>query len=643
MLDERQRISIVDCPQELKNGLEYLTRSYPNVFSSKGSIKLSFSHLDGIPLTHQTRTVEFDDHLQVTVYYDRKIDAFRGLGSLMTQFEHSLDLNWDESSVFESCGLMIDCSRGSVKSLDTVFYFLRQASLYGFSTLQLYTEDTFKIPDEPMFGYLRGGYTQEDLKSIDDYAFDLGIEVFPCIQTLGHLGQVLQWPQYEDIKDTSEVLLVNCEQTYLFIEKLIHYISTPLRSKRIMLGMDEANGLGTGNYRKIHGHQDPLLIFTQHLQRVRDICINKQLKPMIWSDMLFTLNDSNYYDDTMVDDTMKIPKDMDLVYWDYYHTDPQLYSHKIDQHRQLGFDPWVAGACWTWNRFFCALEFTMEATKACLDACKQKQVRNFFITLWNDDASECDLLSCLPGLSFASDQIYLRKNRPQDQYKLRFSVLSGGCFEDWMLASQIDAIPFKQPRRDQFPANPSKWILWQDPILSHLSPQYLHHNIASHYLQLASKLFDTSQKKQYPLNQRLVFPALVAKTLGYKCAIKSKLVNAYQQQDIKMLRYLTKTDLQQLLEASVALWKYHRNQWLSENQPFGLEIIEMRYGALRTRCESLIDRIQSFCDQIESMDGQLSSLPELETQDITVYPGADMDLYMDFGRAYTPSRSLGSG
>lgn len=45
---------------------------------------------------------------------------------------------------------------------------------------QLYTEDTYKIDGEPFFGYLRGGYTQEHLKEIDDYAFNLGIEVIPC-------------------------------------------------------------------------------------------------------------------------------------------------------------------------------------------------------------------------------------------------------------------------------------------------------------------------------------------------------------------------------------------------------------------------------------------------------------------------------
>jgi N-acetyl-beta-hexosaminidase len=82
-----------------------------------------------------------------------------------------------------------------------------------------------------------GGFTHEELKEIDDYAFNLGIEVFPCIQTLGHLGQILQWPRFQSVKDTSEVLLADCGDTYQLVEKMILASSSPFRSKRIHLGM----------------------------------------------------------------------------------------------------------------------------------------------------------------------------------------------------------------------------------------------------------------------------------------------------------------------------------------------------------------------------------------------------------------------
>lgn len=204
---------------------------------------------------------------------------------------------------------MIDVSRNGVLNVSSVKYLCRKLALMGYNHLQLYTEDTYKIDGEPFFGYLRGGYTQEDLKEIDDYASSLGIECVPCIQTLGHLGQVLQWPRFLALRDTTEVLLAQLPETYALLSKMIATASKPFRSKRIHLGQDETHGLGHGRYHSIfgqHNYKDPTRIFIEHLQRVTQICKELDLEPMIWSDMLFCLNAKNnsllgYYDSAQPD------------------------------------------------------------------------------------------------------------------------------------------------------------------------------------------------------------------------------------------------------------------------------------------------------------------------------------------------------
>ncbi|GAA5981366.1 hypothetical protein JCM11641_005296 [Rhodosporidiobolus odoratus] len=129
-------------------------------------------------------------------------------------------LRRSEQCLFETVGVMIDCSRNGVLRVESVKYLLRFMALSGLNMLQLYCEDTYKIPGESFFGYFRGGYTDSELREIDDYAFSLGIEVIACIQTLGHLGQMLQWPKYAHLRDTAEVLLADSEETYQFIEKV---------------------------------------------------------------------------------------------------------------------------------------------------------------------------------------------------------------------------------------------------------------------------------------------------------------------------------------------------------------------------------------------------------------------------------------
>lgn len=74
----------------------------------------------------------------------------------------------------------------------------------------------------------------------------LGIELCPCIQTLGHLNRALHWPALAHLKDNEEVLLADDAQTYAFLEELIAAAAAPYRSKRIHIGMDEAHGIGLG-------------------------------------------------------------------------------------------------------------------------------------------------------------------------------------------------------------------------------------------------------------------------------------------------------------------------------------------------------------------------------------------------------------
>ena len=118
--------------------------------------------------------------------------------------------------------------------------------------------------------------------------------------------------------------------------------TAPFRSKRLHVGMDEAHGLGTGRYLKLHGYKRAFDIFNRHLKKVRDICRRNDIHPIIWSDMYFRLGSktNNYYDkDSTIpkDVAASIPKDVQLTYWDYYHTESAFYTEWIKRHRALGF------------------------------------------------------------------------------------------------------------------------------------------------------------------------------------------------------------------------------------------------------------------------------------------------------------------
>lgn len=157
-------------------------------------------------------------------------------------------------------------------------------------------------------------------------SFRLAADIFaPAVQTLGHLGQMLQWSRFGSMRDTHEVLLARSEEVYTFIEKVRNWVtSTPQvadytslarprpddpisdgffkdqedshrhgRSARCQrrsippdswLSRQHSSGKSR-NPRPVNPRKLTLLRqFTDHLRRVNDICKRVGVEPMIWSD-----------------------------------------------------------------------------------------------------------------------------------------------------------------------------------------------------------------------------------------------------------------------------------------------------------------------------------------------------------------------
>ena len=249
-----------------------------------------------------------------------------------------------EQCPFTMLGIMLDCSRDAVMTVEHLKGYLDHLAILGYNMAMLYTEDTYRVAGEPMFGFMRGAYTQDEIREIDDYAASLGIELIPCIEALGHMEQIFKWGKYADIRDLHGILLVDEKKTYALIEKMVAFWAGCVRSKRIHLGMDEAHGLGTGAHEKRFGKESAFDIINRHLKKCCAICKKYGLKPMIWSDMYFRIGSktNNYYDleSQPSEEVVKgVPKKLELVYWDYYHAEQDFYEKFIEKHRQIAGDP----------------------------------------------------------------------------------------------------------------------------------------------------------------------------------------------------------------------------------------------------------------------------------------------------------------
>lgn len=545
------------------------------------------------------------DHVRIE--YGTVTDAARAIGSALSRLETK------EKTEFRLLGIMLDCSRNGVMTVPHVKKWLRRLALMGYNTAMLYTEDTYRLPGEPYFGYMRGAYTAEEVREIDAYAADLGIEIIGCIQTLGHLEQVIKWGgAYQAVTDTARVLLVDEEKTYRLIDKMIRFWSDNLKSRRIHIGMDETHDLGRGRFMDRHGYERGFEIFNRHLAKVNEICGRYDMRAMIWSDMYFRMGneDLEYYDvncNIPPEVRAQIPENVDLVYWDYYHEDQAFYERFIRLHRDLERPVLLGSGIWTWSKMWLDYQMTRDAAGPCLRACKATGLRDLFFTMWGDDGSYCDWDSAFVGLSWAADVAYgMAEEAPESV--TRFEAICQASYLPQVEAGKLDPrLPYGTEGKYHYIRN--FILLWDDPIMGigwngyKILDEAFDVKVETAFSELIDKLLPYQAEK----NAGNVAHAIkLAQAIVVKLRLRRELLSAYERRDMARLRRLAEVDIPAAIAAYRAVFDSCRDLWLATFKPFGLETIQMRNGTMIVRYEELARRLS------ELIAGKVAAIPELE-------------------------------
>lgn len=544
------------------------------------------------------------------IRYDRIIHFFRALGLFIEALQDGDSFKIYEEPQFTMNGAMFDVSRNSVMTVGSVKKMIRKMAVMGLDMIMLYTEDIYTVEDEPYFGYMRGRYTSEELKECDNYAYIFGIEMIPCIQTLGHMTEYLKWEAAANVRDNAHIMLAGSEETYQLIDKMIKAASLPFRSKRIHIGMDEANDLGLGNYLKINGYQRRFDIMNNHLREVLKITSNYGLKPMMWSDMYFKLGakvkgDYDLNADIPEDIIENMPKDVQFVYWDYYHDEEGFYRECIKKHKRFGSMPVFAGGIWTWFGFGTNYGKTFVTTNSALNVCKQEGVKEVFATIWMNNGSSNNFFSSLLGLQLFAEHGY-SKELDLNKLMKRFEFCTGAKYESFMDLKLLDEIPGTNPENLEC-SNPSKFLLWQDVLMGLFDKHIEGLAIDEHYRQLEEKMLGYSSLDN---EWRHIFEvaAKLCGVLKLKGTIGMKLKENYEKRNMDGLRSIMEDKLPELSEKIKDMRDAHRKQWFMVNKPFGWEYADMQYGSILSRIDTAIYRLKMY------MDGWIDKIDELEEE-----------------------------
>lgn len=341
----------------------------------------------------------------VLIKYGVQASLYRGL-SIVKQRRNETNFQVTYHKHFQHNGLMQDCSRNGVLNVKSAKDYILLSALFGLNRFLLYIEDTYEIKGEPFFGYLRGKYSQKELREIADYGESFGVEVVPCIQTLSHLNQVLRWSAYADRRESYQTFVIGKEKTYELIEKMILTCKEVFHANVIHIGMDEAFDMGIGTFLYKGIAIDKEKAFLEHLNRVVDICHKYGLKPMMWEDMFFHLNaKGGRWEEVkgkLKDEVKALIPEVGLVYWNYDNKHPQDYDDKFIATLDTGKETIYAGGAISWTGFAPNINASLAISKAGLISAIKHNIKNVFVTSWGDNGAECTIYSSVPALGLYS-------------------------------------------------------------------------------------------------------------------------------------------------------------------------------------------------------------------------------------------------
>ena len=423
---------------------------------------------------------------------------------------------------YERFGVMIDMSRNAVMTPSAIKSFISVLKKMGYNCVMLYTEDTYEIKGEPYFGYLRGRYTESELKDIDDYAYSIGVEVIPCIQTLAHLNAYIRWKKTPI--DCEDILLVDDDRTYALIDKMFSTLRRCFRSNLIHLGMDEAHMLGRGTHLDVYGYERSEVLMNRHLKKVKEMAEGYGYESLIWSDMFFRSWNNGVYNVSKkeIPESVKkdYPKGVIPVYWNYYSKNQEMYDDMLDNHKQLSDDIWFAGGAWSWSGIIPHNTFSLETMFPAMRSCRKNKIKNVIITLWGDDGAECSHFAQLPVLYHIIE--YAKGNEDEAKVKAKFERLFKIPYDSFMkieLPNTLTGIKGSE--------NPSKYMLYTDPFLGFFDLT-VSEGMGKRYAEVKQELYGIA-KTSRTYGYLFKTAAALAEVLEIKYEIGVKTRRAYRE------------------------------------------------------------------------------------------------------------------
>jgi hexosaminidase len=195
-----------------------------------------------------------------------------------------------------------------------------------FNSVLVEWEDMFPWTCDPRFRCATA-YTPEQVRAFLNKAQELGIEVIPLVQSLGHMETPLKFPEYahmREVPDDTGGLNPLAPGARELVQRMVDDVLALMPDIRhFHLGGDEAWAFGTHADTKAYiAEHGKGALYMYHMEPLLDHLLAKGIRPILWHDMM------TGWDTPAL---MRLKDKADLCVWGYQRT-PDTVSSKAHCH-----------------------------------------------------------------------------------------------------------------------------------------------------------------------------------------------------------------------------------------------------------------------------------------------------------------------
>ncbi|WPJ97614.1 beta-N-acetylhexosaminidase [Coraliomargarita algicola] len=314
--------------------------------------------------------------------------------------------SWSQvAPLFERRGLMLDISRNRVPTMETLRRLIDALAALQYNELQLYTEHTFAYTQHKTVWQHASPMTAEEIREIDRYCAERGIELVPNQNSFGHMERWLRHEAYKPLAECPDGFehpwagwrefgstLYPDARSADFMDDLYSELLPNFTSRQIHIGGNEPWELGKGRSAARVASEGKHRVYLDFMKQLFALTAKHGHTPQFWSDIIMERPDL----------VPELPKDVIPVIWGYEADSPFAEQCRIVAEAGFRNQFYVAPGAGNWNSFSGRLDVAETNIQLAAQQGHAHGARGLLLTTWGDNGHHQPWLTLYPALVIAA-------------------------------------------------------------------------------------------------------------------------------------------------------------------------------------------------------------------------------------------------